>query len=79
MKVENAVVTKALTTMGESVRLKFDNNAIHLDGELIEQKWTPTWKRVKTAIQKGTKQMRIKTSKGQQSRFFRERQEVCHL
>ena len=43
--------------------------------------WKPTWKRVKTALQKGTKQMRIKTyqSKDQQTGFFREQEEERHL
>lgn len=38
-------------------------------------------KRVKTVLQKGTKQMRIKMywSKEQQIRFFREQEEECHL
>ena len=41
----------------------------------------PTWKRVKTALQKRAKQMRIETypSKDQQSRFFREQEEEWHL
>ena len=42
---------------------------------------TRTWKRVKTAHQQGTKQMRSETyqSKDQQSRFLREQEEECHL
>ena len=72
LKVENAAVTEALTTMEvESVRLKFNDNAIHMDGEQIKQKWKPTWEKVKTTLQKGTTQMRIETSKDQQSRSFR--------
>ena len=51
------------------------------NGEWIEQEWKSTWKRVKTALQKGNKQMRIETyqSKDQQSRFFRKQEEECHL
>ena len=82
LKVENAVVTEARTTMEEvGMRLKFEDNAIQLDGERIEHEWKPTWKRVKTALQKGTKQMRIERyqSKDQQSRFFREREVECIL
>ena len=72
LKVENAAVTEALTTMEEeSVRLKFDDNAIHLDGEQIKQKWKPTWERVKTRLQKGTTQMRVETSNDEQSRPFK--------
>ena len=62
-------------------RLKFEDNATQLFGERIKQEWKPAWKRVKTALQKGTKQMVIKAYqfKGQQSKFFREQEEECHL
>ena len=60
LKVENAVVNEAQTIMEEvGMRLKLDDNTIQLNGERIEQEWKPTWKRVKTVFQKGTKQMRI--------------------
>ena len=62
LKVENGAVTEAGTTIGEvAMRLKFDDNVIQLDGEWIEQKWKPAWRKVKTALQKDTKQMRIET------------------
>ena len=82
LKVENAVVTEARTTMEEvGMTLKFQDNAIQLDGEWIKQEWKSTWKRVKTALQKGNKQMRIETyqSKDQQGRFLRKKEEECHL
>ena len=49
--------------------------------ETGEQERTPTWRRVKTVFQKGTKQMRIERyqSKEQQSRFFREQEEGSQL
>ena len=61
--------------------IEIRDNAIQLDGEWIKQEWKPTWKRVKIALQKGTKQMRIETyqPKDQQSRFFREQEDECHL
>ena len=38
LKIENAVVIEARTTMEEeSMRLKFDDNVIQLDGERIKQ------------------------------------------
>ena len=38
MKIENAVVIEARTTMEEeSMRLKSDDNVIQLDGERIKQ------------------------------------------
>ena len=45
LKVENAVVTVAQTTMEEvGMRLKFNVNTIQLDGEQIKQEWKLTWK-----------------------------------
>ena len=82
LKVENVVLTEGQTIMEEvGGRLKFEDNATQLFGERIKQEWKPAWKRVKTALQKGTKQMVIKAYrfKGQQSRFFREQEEECHL
>ena len=81
LKVENAVVTEARTMEAVGMRLKFEDNAIQLDGEWIKQEWKSTWKRVKTVLQKGNKQMRIETyqSKDQQGRFFRKQDEECHL
>ena len=56
LKVENADVTEAQTTMEEvGMIFKFGDNAIQLDGEQIKHEWKPTWKRVKTVLQKGTK------------------------
>ena len=43
------------------MRLKFEDNAVQLDGEQIEQEWKPTLKRRKAALQKDTKQMRIES------------------
>ena len=82
LKLENAVVTEARTTVEEvGMRLKFEDNAIQLHGEWINQEWKSTCKRVKTALQKGNKQMRIETyqPKDQQGRFFRKQEEECHL
>ena len=43
LKVENAAVNEARTIMEEvGMRLKFDDNAIQLNGERIEQEWKPT-------------------------------------
>ena len=78
LNVENTPVTKTRATMEKvGMRLKFEDNAIQLNSERIEQEWKPTWKRVKPALQKGTKQTRIETyqSKDQQRRFFREQVE----
>ena len=79
--VSIALVTKVQTNNNGKLgmRLKFQDNAIRLDGEQIKQKWKLTWKRVKTVFKKGNKQMRIKTyqSKEQQTRLFREQEEEC--
>ena len=61
MKVTNAIATEARTTEEVGMRLKFEDKAIQLDGERIKQEWKSTLKRVKTAFQKGTKQMKIET------------------
>lgn len=82
LKEENAVVTEARTTMEEvGIRLEFEDNTIQLDGERIDQEWKSTWRRVKSALQKSAKQKRIETykSKEQQSQFFREQEDECHL
>ena len=43
LKIENAVVTEARTTMKEvGMRLKSQGNAIQLGGERIEQELKPT-------------------------------------
>ena len=43
LMVENAIVTETRTTMEEvGMRLKFEDNAIQLDGERIEKEWKPT-------------------------------------
>lgn len=82
MKVENAVATEGRKTIEEvGMSLKFEDNAIHLNGERIKQEWKPTLKRVKTTLQTGTKQMRIETHQFQDhlKRFFREEEVECHL
>ena len=63
-------MTEAQTTMEEvGPRLKFEDNAIQLDVDWIEQDWIPTWKRVKTAFQKGIKQMTIETYQSKDELF----------
>ena len=43
LKVENTVVTEAWATIEElDVMFKFEDNAIQLDGDRIEQEWKPT-------------------------------------
>ena len=42
LKVENTVVTEAWATIEElDVMFKFEDNAIQLDGDRIEQEWKP--------------------------------------
>ena len=62
LKEENAVVTEARTTIKEAgITLEFKDNMIQLNGEKIDQEWKPTWRRVKSALQKGARQKRIET------------------
>ena len=90
MKVENTIVTKEQKTIEKvGMRLKFEGNAIQLDVanaiqldvEQIEKKWKLAWKREKRVLQRCNEQMRIQTyqPKDQQSRFFRDQEEECHL
>ena len=59
LKVENAVMIGAQTTMEEvGMRLKFEDNAIQLDGYRLKRSRN---RHGKNSVQKGTKQVRIKT------------------
>ena len=58
------------------VKLRFEDNAIQLQDEVIEAEWKPTWKKVKTALKKSIhlKRIELYQSKEQQSRLFREQE-----
>ena len=53
LKEENTTVNKSITTMKQlEVKLRFRDNAIRLQDELIERQWKLTWKKVKTVLKK---------------------------
>ena len=72
IKEENAIAVKLVKTMEEvGVRLLFDGKTIRLGDEMIdeEREWKPTWRKVKTCLQKAMESRRIENynTKEQQS------------
>ena len=41
------------------VEIKFEEGNIQIDGELIEEEWKPTWKKLKERLKKGMEKQRI--------------------
>ena len=81
-KEENAIVAESVMTMAEvGVRMRFEENSIRLDDELIEREWKLTWRKVKSRLQKGLEDKRIDAykTKQQQSNLYREQEDECHL
>ena len=84
MKEENAIVMKSIKSMEEvGVRLRFEDDSIRLDEEVIkaEIEYKAIWRKVKISLQKATeaKQIEIYKTKVQQSQFYQEQEEECHL
>ena len=84
MKEENAIVMELIKTMEEvGVRLRFEDDSIRLDEEVIkaEREYKATWRKVKISLQKATeaKRVEIYKTKVQQSQFYQEQEEECHL
>ena len=84
IKDENAIVTESIKTMEEvGVRLRFKRRLIRLDDEVIdeEREWKLAWRKVKTSLQKATEAKRIEIyrTKEQQSHFYQEQKEECHV
>ena len=84
MKEENAIVMESIKTMEEvGVRLRFEDDSIRLDEEVIEaeRERKATWRKVKISLPKATEAKRIEIykTKVQQSQFCQEQEEECHL
>ena len=84
MKEENAIVMESIKTMEEvGERLRFEDDSIRLDEEVIEaeREYKATWRKVKISLQKATEAKRIEIykTKVQQSQFYQEQEEECHL
>ena len=80
-KEENSVVEEAMKTMEDvEVEIQFEEGNIRIDGELIEERWKPEWKKLKK-LKKGMKKQRIDEygRKEQQSKLYREQEQECHL
>ena len=57
MKEENAIVMESIKTMQEvGVRLRFEDDSIRLDEEVIEaeREYKATWRKMKINLQKAT-------------------------
>ena len=66
IKEENAIVMESIKTMEEvGVRFQMKGRSIRLDDEVIdeEREWKPTWRKVKTSLQKATEAKRIEMYK----------------
>ena len=82
-KEENAIVSESISTMEEvGVRLRFADNLIRLDEEVIDEatEYRSVWRKVKNSLQKATESRRIEIykTKEQQSQVYREQEEECH-
>ena len=82
-KEENAIVSESISTMEEvGVRLRFADNSIRLDEEVIDEatEYKAVWRNVKNSLQKATESRRIEIykTKEQQSQVYREQEEECH-
>ena len=77
IKEENALVMLSVKTMEEvGARLRFEGKSIKLGDEVIdeEREWKPTWRKMKTCLQKAMESRRIENckTKEQQSQFYQE-------
>ena len=77
IKEENALVMLSVKTMEEvGARLRFEGKSIKLGDEVTdeEREWKPTWRKVKTCLQKAMESRRIENykTKEQQSQFYQE-------
>ena len=82
-KEENAIVSESISTMEEvGVRLRFADNSIRLDEEVIDKamEYKAVWRKVKNSLQKATESSRIEIykTKEKQSQVYREQEEECH-
>ena len=71
-------------TMEEvGARLRSEKKLKKLGHEVIdeEREWKPTWQKVKTCLQKAMESRRIENykTKEQQSQFYQEQEDDCHL
>ena len=86
-KEDNAIVMESIKTMEEvGVRLQdsfIKGRSIRRDDEVIdeEREWKLAWCKVKTSLQKATeiKRIEIYRMKEQQSQFYQEQEEECHI
>ena len=71
VKEENAVVVESVKTIEEvGVRLSFEWKSIRLGDEVIdeEREWKPTWRKVKTCLQKAMESSEAKPTRQRNSK-----------
>ena len=52
-KQENSIVEEAMKAMQDvEVEIQFEEDNIRIDGELIEERWKPAWKKLKKKLKK---------------------------
>ena len=76
-------MSESISTMEDvGVRLRFADNSIRLDEEVIDEatEYKAVRRKVKNSLQKATESRRIEIykMKGQQSQVYREQEEDCH-
>ena len=66
---------------GVEVEIRFEEGKIQIDGELIEERQKPAWKKLKEMLKKGMKKQRIDEygRKEQRSKLYREQEQECHV
>ena len=74
-KEENAIVSESISTMEEvGVRLRFADNSIRLDEEVLDKatEYKAVWRKVKNSLQEATESRRIEIykTKEQQSQVY---------
>ena len=84
IKKENAIVVESVKTIEEvGVRLHFEEKSKRLGNEVIdgEREWKPTLRKVKTCLKKVLESKGIENynAKKQESQFYQEQEEECHL
>ena len=84
IKEDNAIVMESIKTIGEvGVRWRFKGRSIRLDDKVTDEErdWKPAWRKVTTSLPKATEAKRIEIyrTKEQQSQFYQEQEEECHV
>ena len=63
------------------VEIEFEEGNVRIDGQLINQGWKLTWKKLKEKLKRGVTNQRIEHYgiKDQQSQLYRSQEKECHV